>query len=179
MNPKIIMSVLLILLLIFSSVTPGIAKIFDKIIAYVNDDVITKRRLDIVVKQHAFELQQSHRFSESEALKEAEKQRGELLDRLIRQMLLLEAALTLKIQVADVEVQEQIQKFKTQYQIPSDEEFKKLLNRDGMTIVAFREQIQRNMMTEKLVMGRILPRLQVRDSDVQKFFEEKPRSTSN
>ncbi len=172
MKTKTIIFLLLIMVLICSSLTPTKARIFDRIIAYVNDDVITKRRLDTLVKQHAFELQQVHRYTESEALKEAEKQRAELLDRLIRQMLLLEAALTLKIQVADAEIEEYIQDFRTKYQITSDEEFKKLLNRDGLTVVGFHEQIQRNLMTEKLVMGRIVPRLQVRDSDIQEFYEE-------
>lgn len=172
MKPKTIILVLLTVLLICSTITPSTARIFDRIIAYVNDDVITKRRLDTLVRQRAFELQQVHRYSESEALKEAEKARAELLDRLIRQMLLLEAALTLKIQVTDTDIEEYIQDFKTKYQIPSDEEFKNLLHRDGLTVIAFREQIQRNLMTEKLVMGRIVPRLQVRDSDIQKFFEE-------
>ena len=172
MKPKTVVIVLLIVLLIYSGVTPTIAKIFDEIIAYVNDDVITKRQLDTLVKQYAFELQQIHRYTETEALKEAEKERAQTLDRLIRQKLLVEAALTLKIQVPDAEIEEYIQNFKTKYQIATDDEFKRLLNQDGLTVIAFREQIQRNLMTEKLVMGRILPRLQVRDSDIQNFFEE-------
>ncbi len=172
MRPKTIIFLVLITVLICSSLTPTLARIFDKIIAYVNDDVITKRRLDTLVKEYAFELQQVHRYAESEALKEAEKQRAELLDRLIRQKLLLEAALTLKIQVTDAEIEKYIQDFKTKFQIASDEELKKLLSRDGLTIIAYRERIQRDLMAEKLVMGRILPRLQVRDSDIQKFYEE-------
>ena len=172
MKLKTYISMLSIVIVICCIAAPSSARIFDRIIAYVNDDVITKRRLDLLVNQRAFELQQLEGYSEREALNTAEKERGELLDRLIRQMLLLEAALTLKIQITDAELEEQIQKFKTQYQIPSDEAFKKILNRDGLTIEAFREQLERNLMTEKLVIGRILPRLQVRDSDVQKFFEE-------
>lgn len=172
MKPKTCISLLLTVFVICCVVTPSSARIFDRIIAYVNDDVITKRSLDLLVKQRAFELQQIEGYSEREALNSAEKERGDLLDRLIRQKLLLETALTLKIQISDTEIEEQIQKFKSQYQIPSDEEFKKILNRDGLTFEAFREQLERNLMTEKLVIGRILPRLQVRDSQVQKFFEE-------
>ena len=172
MKPNTFISVMLIVIAICCIVTPSSARIFDRIIAYVNDDVITKRRLDLLVSQRAFELQQIEGYSEREALNTAEKERSELLDRLIRQKLLLEAALTLRIQITDAEIEEQIQKFKTQYQIPSDEEFKKILNRDGLTFEAFREQLQRNLMTEKLVIGRILSRLQVRESDVQNFYEE-------
>ncbi len=172
MKPNTFIPVLLIVIAICCIVTPSSARIFDRIIAYVNDDVITKRRLDLLVNQRAYELQQIEGYSEREALNTAEKERGELLDRLIRQKLLLEAALTLKIQITDVEIEEQIQKFKTQYKIPSDDEFKKILSRDGLTFEAFSEQLQRNLMTEKLVIGRILSRLQVRDSDVQNFYEE-------
>ena len=163
---------MVILLLISSGARSSAARTFDRIIAYVNDDVVTKRELDVLVNQRAMELQQVYRFSEREALNEAERQRSELLDRLIRQMLLLEAALTLKVTVSEVEIEQYVQDFKKRYQIETDEEFKKQLNREGMTLVAFREQSERNLKAEKLVMGRIVPRLQVRESEIQKFFEE-------
>ena len=169
---KIATYFIIILLFISSGVRSGAARTFDKIIAYVNDDVVTKRELDVLVNQRAMELQQVYRFSEREALNEAERQRSELLDRLIRQMLLLEAALTLKLTVSDVEVEQYIQDFKKRYNIETDEEFRKQLNREGMTLVAFREQSERNLKAEKLVMGRIVPRLQVRESEIQTFFEE-------
>ena len=162
----------LIVLLISGGAASVYARTFDRIVAYVNDDVVTKRELDVLVKQRAMELQQVYRFSEREALNEAERQRSELLDRLIRQMLLLEAALTLKITVSEAEVEQYVKDFKNKYQIETDEEFKRQLNREGMTLVAFREQSERNLKTEKLVMGRIVPRLQIRDSEIQKFFEE-------
>ena len=170
---RITIYLILILLFISGSVRSRVsARTFDRIIAYVNDDVVTKRELDVLVNQRAMELQQVYRFNEREALHEAERQRSELLDRLIRQMLLLEAALTLKVTVGDVEIEQYIQDFKNRYKIETDEEFKKQLNREGMTLVAFREQSERNLKAEKLVMGRIVPRLQVRASEIQKFFEE-------
>ena len=162
----------LIVLLISGGVLNVHARPFDRIVAYVNDDVVTKRELDVLVKQHAMELQQVHRFSESEALGNAEQQRPQLLDRLIRQMLLLEAALTLRITVTDTEIEQYIKDFKDKYQIETDAEFEKQLNQEGMTLVGFREQSERNLKTEKLVMGRIVPRLQIRDSEIQEFFEE-------
>jgi len=172
MARKIGIYLVLMLRLTSSSVKHSDARTFDKIVAYVNDDVVTKREIDILVKQRAMELQQVYRFSEREALAEAERQRSELIDRLIRQMLLLEAALTLRVTVSEAEVEQYIQEFKNRYQIETDEEFRKQLKREGLTFVAFREQAEPNLKAEKLVMGRIVPRLQVRESDVQKFFEE-------
>ena len=169
---RIVAYLMLCLLLISSGVNFSVARTFDRIIAYVNDDVVTKRELDVLVKQRAMELQQVYRYSEREALNESERQRPELLNRLIRQMLLLEAALTLKITVSDADIEQYIQDFKKRYQIETDEEFEKQLNREGMTLFAFREQSERNLKAERLVMGRIVPRLQVRASEIQKFFEE-------
>lgn len=169
---RIVAYFLLCLLLISSGVSVSVARTFDRIIAYVNDDVVTKRELDVLVNQRAMELQQVYRYSEREALNESERQRPDLLDRLIRQMLLLEAALTLKITVSDADIEQYVQDFKKRYQIETDAEFEKQLNREGMTLVAFREQAERNLKAERLVMGRIVPRLQVRDSEIQKFFEE-------
>ena len=163
---------ILIVLFVGTGISDIHARTFDRIIAYVNDDVVTKRELDVLVNQRAMELQQVYRFSQREALNEAERQRSELLDRLIRQMLLLEAALTLKITVSDAEVEKYIKDFKDKYQIETDEEFEKQLNQEGITLVAFREQSERNLKTEKLVMGRIVPRLQIRDREIQEFYEE-------
>ena len=161
-----------IALLICLSGNIATARIFDQIIAYVNNEVITWWELENLVKQRATELQQEHRFSARESMERATQERDELLDRLIRQLLLVETALTLKIEVTDQEVAHYIETFKRQAQIQTDEEFTKQLKREGLTLIAFREQVRRNLMTEKLVMGRIRPKIQIRETDIQKFFEE-------
>lgn len=172
MKCKITATLVLSLCCVTLGMQHGTARTLDRIVAHVNDDVVTQWELDTLVKQRAMELQQVYRFSEREAQQEAERQRAELLDRLVRQMLLLEAALTLKVTVTDAEVEQYIKDFKSRYQIETDEALREQLNREGLTLVAFREQSERNLKSEKLVMGRIVPRLQIRDSEVQQFFEE-------
>ncbi len=162
----------LILFIAHLGINSALARGFDQIIAYVNDSVITKWELDSVVKQKALELQQLYRFSEREAMQRAEQERAKLLNQLIRQMLLVETALTLKIEITEAEVDQYVQNFKDQYQIDTEAALIEALNKEGYTLIAFCEQAKRNLMAERLVMQRILPRLQIRDSDVQKFFEE-------
>ena len=169
---KILRFCALILLTIHFGINPVAARRFDQIIAYVNQDVITKWELDSVVKQKALELQQVYRFTEREAMQKAEQERDALLDQLIRQMLLVETALTLKIEITEAEVEQYLQNFKDQYKIETEKELAQALKKEGYTLMSFREQAKRNLMAERLVMQRILPRLQVRDSDIQKFFEE-------
>ena len=162
----------LTLLIVHFGINPAAARRFDQIIAYVNEGVITKWELDSVVSQKALELQQVYRFSERESRQKAEQERAVLLDQLIRQMLLVETALTLKIEISEAEVEQYIQNFKDQYKIETEAEFVQALKKEGYSLMSFREQAKRNLMAEQLVMQRILPRLQIRDSDVRKFFEE-------
>ena len=169
---KILRFCALILLIFYFGINPVDARRFDQIIAYVNEDVITKWELDSVVKQKALELQQIYRFSEREAMQKADEERGTLLDQLIRQMLLVETALTLKIEITEPEVEQYLQNFKEQYKIETEAELAQALKKEGYTLMSFREQAKRNLMADRLVMQRILPRLQIRDSDIQKFFEE-------
>ena len=169
---KVLRFCTLILFTLYFGINLAAARRFDQIIAYVNDDVITKWELDSVVNQKAMELQQVYRFSEREAMQKAEQERAELLDQLIRQMLLVETALTLKIEIVEAEVDQYLQNFKDQYKIKTEAEFTQALKKEGYTLMSFREQAKRNLMAERLVMQRILPRLQIRNSDVQKFFEE-------
>jgi len=145
---------------------------FDRIIGFVNDEVITAWEIEALVKQRAMELQRFYNFSEQEASQQADKDRPQLLDQFIRQMLLVETALTLKIEVTEEEIDLAIQNFKDQTKITNEEEFLNQLKREGFTTMSYREQTKRNLMAERLVMQRILPKLQVRGSDVQKFFDE-------
>ena len=163
---KILRFCALMLLIIHFGINPAAARRFDQIIAYVNEDVITKWELDSVVKQKALELQQIYRFSEREAMQKAEQERAALLDQLIRQMLLVETALTLKIEITEAEVEQYLQNFKNQYKIKTEKELAQALKKEGYTLMSFREQAKRNLMAERLVMQRILPRLQIRDSDM-------------
>ena len=87
---------------------------FDRIIGFVNDEVITAWEIETLVKQRAMELQRFHNFSKQEARQQAEEDRPQLLDQFIRQMLLVETALTLKIEVTEEEIDLAIQNFKDQ-----------------------------------------------------------------
>lgn len=162
-----------LLIVIFASLIQiAYGRTFDRIIGFVNDEVITAWEIETLVKQRAMELQRFYNFSEQEARQQADKDRSQLLDQFIRQMLLVETALTLKIEVTEEEIDLAIQNFKDQTKITNEEEFLKQLKREGFTIISYREQTKRNLMAERLVMQRILPKLQVRDSDVQKFFDD-------
>lgn len=165
-------AVFISILLIVCVVDSTRSRTFDQIVAYVNDEVVTNWELENLVRQRALELIQIHNFSKREATEKAQQERQELLDRLIRQMLLVETALTLKVEITDQELEMYIKTFKQRAKIETHEEFVKQLKAEGFTEPAFREQSKRNLMAERLLERRIFPRLQVRNSDVLEFFEK-------
>ena len=171
MFSKRVFRIVTIVMSVVCAVDVAESRTFDRIIAYVNDEVITNWELENLVKQRALELTQIHRFSEREATEKAKQERPDLLDRLIRQMLLVETALTLKVEVTNQELEMYIQAFKDRAQIKTEAEFIKQLKTEGFTLAAFRKQSKRNLMAERLLEVRIFPKLQVRDSDVVTFFE--------
>ncbi len=157
-----------------SSLIPIEAKTFDRVIAQVNNEIITEWELTTLVKQRSMELQRGFGVNQDEANRQAEQDRPRLLDQYIRQLLLVETALTLKdqIQVTDQEVDQRINTFQESAGIETESDFLEQLKREGFTFTAFREQTKRNLMAERLIMKRVLPKLQVRDKEIQDFFSQ-------
>lgn len=148
------------------------AKIVDRIVAYVDDDLITEYELNKVVDERSLELQQLYQFTPTEAKRKAEQERPKLLDNMIRQMLLIHEALKRNIQITDAEIEQYIDKFKKDAGIKSNEEFKKQLEAEGYTLISFREQVKKNLMAERLTFLAILPKINVTDGEITEFFNE-------
>ena len=81
------------------------AKVVDHIVAYVNDDVITLGDLDRLASERSAELQQIYRIPKNEADEKANQERAKLLDKLIRESLIVQEAQRRKIEVEDAEVE--------------------------------------------------------------------------
>lgn len=148
------------------------AKVVDGIIAYVNDDVITQGDLNKLFSDRITELQQVYQFSYSEANDKAQQERSDLLDKLIRQFLITQEAQRQQIQVDEDEVDEYIRTLRKQFGIEADEEFSEQLKREGYTLMTFREKARRDLMGERLVQFIVLPKIDVMDNEITKFFEE-------
>jgi len=155
------------------------AKTVDKIIAYVNSDLITQYELDKIVEERTLELQQVYQFSEMEARRKAEKERPGLLDKMIRQMLLVHEAMKRNIEITDAELEQYIHEFQKRAGIESNEEFKKQLRAEGLTMISFREQTKRKLMADRLTLIAILPKINVTESEVKEFFNENKEKFSS
>jgi len=102
--PNRLTTTILLLLTLYCFHTAN-AKVVDQITAYVNDDVITVGDLNRLLNERSAELQQIYRIPKSEADEKANQEQAALLDKLIREMLIVQEAQRQKIEVEDAEVE--------------------------------------------------------------------------
>jgi peptidyl-prolyl cis-trans isomerase SurA len=148
----------------FMFVTMARAEVVERILAVVNDDVISKSEVDQMAK-----AMQSQPGAKLLSGKDLEKK---LLDAMITQKLALTEAKRRGITVADKEVDQAFADFKKRNNIPDDATLAKALAKEGMSIKGLRKQISDQMVTERLMMIVAAGKAVVTDKEVHDFYDK-------
>jgi peptidyl-prolyl cis-trans isomerase SurA len=154
----------------FMFATMARAEIVDRILAVVNDDVITKSEVDQMAK--AMKSQPGMQMISG---KELEKK---LLDAMITQKLAITEAKRRGITVSDKEVQAAFDDFKKRNHIADDATLAKALAQEGMTIKGLRKQMHDQMLTERLMSIVAAGKAVVTDKEVRDFYDKQFPKTS-
>jgi peptidyl-prolyl cis-trans isomerase SurA len=145
------------------------AAVADRIVAVVNDEIITLSELN-----NAFEPYQE-RFEASYQGPDREKARTEtklvLLNRMIEGILMEQESRKTKIAVRDEEVTDAINDIWKQRNLSQDE-FRKALERDGTTPDAFRKDMRNQLMRMKLIRRDIKSRVAVTDEEIGEYYRK-------
>jgi len=147
------------------------AEVVERILAVVNDEVISKSEVDQMAK--AMQGQPGLRLPANP--KELERQ---LLDALIIQKLAKAEATRRGITVADKEVEQAFTEFKKRNNIPDDETLAKALAKEGMTVKGLKQQMADQMTQERLVAIVAAGKAVVTDSEVRTFYDKEYPKTS-
>ena len=147
------------------------AEVVERILAVVNDEVISKSEVDQMAK--AMQGQPGLRLPANP--KELERQ---LLDALIIQKLAKAEATRRGITVSDKEVEQAFTEFKKRNNIPDDETLAKALAKEGMTVKGLKQQMADQMTQERLVAIVAAGKAVVTDSEVRTFYDKEYPKTS-
>ncbi len=155
---------------LFMFATAGRAEVVERILAVVNDDVITKSEVDQMAK--AMQGQPGVKLpSDPKVLQK------ELLDALIMQKLAKAEAKRRGITVSDKEVDQAFAEFKKRNNIESDDALAKALAKEGMTIKGLKQQISDQMTQERLMDIVAAGKAVVTDKQVHDFYDKEfPKS---
>lgn len=146
------------------------AKIIERILVIVNDDIVTQTEFVERLDKEKEILQMLYQFDEARLSEEMEKRRSKILNTVINELLFLQEAVRIGLRVPDSEIQKFVNSLVKQY--GSQEALREALNTQGYTEETFRKERKRALLRQKLVEREFGKELDVSDDDVRQFYRE-------
>lgn len=156
-----------IFLVILSLMLPaGIhCEVVDRIIAIVNDDIITLKD----VERHVHVEKKGKYTSVNEYLRNLELK--EKIDIFINDMLIKQQAKKLKIDISDREIEGIIENIKKQNLI-TETELREQLKKENITYRDFRDGIKMNILRSRVLARVISPEVKITDNDLKEYYDK-------
>jgi peptidyl-prolyl cis-trans isomerase SurA len=146
---------------------PGAAEVVDRIVAEVNNDIITMSELDNLAKSI-----QAQSGVKPTGHTDKKVQR-EMLEALIDRKLAKAEAKRRGIVVSPKEINDALDHFKQRNNIPSDEVLAKALSNQGLSLKEFKQQIADQMTQDRLLSVAVGSKITVSDADVRRVYDER------
>jgi peptidyl-prolyl cis-trans isomerase SurA len=150
----------------------GSAKIVDRIVAQVNDEIITLSDLDQAIKY-------SRPTADSTTPAEKEALRKQMLDILIDRKLAKAEAKRYGLTVPEKDLQKAIDDIKKKNGFADDAALSQALAKDGMTMEQLRQQISEQIQQDRLMALTVKDVPKVTDTEVKKFYEQNFKTPEN
>lgn len=145
------------------------AEVVDRVVAVVNDDIITLSELNQFVKPYADKIKTLGYSLEKERAM-LFKMRDDILSKLIDQKLTDQEIKRFKISVSEKEIDAAVERIKeTNYY--SDEELRQELARQGLNMGEHRKNIEEQILRAKLVNLEIKSKVVITGQDVKLYYE--------
>jgi len=144
----------------------GVAEVVDRIVAEVNNDIVTLSELQNMAKTVEAQAGIKPRGQEEK------KMQREMLEALIDRKLAKAEAKRRGIVVSDKEIDAAMAQFKQRNNIPDDETFAKGLAQAGLSVKEFRAQLADQMTQERLLVMVVGTKVSISDAEVRRLYEQ-------
>jgi peptidyl-prolyl cis-trans isomerase SurA len=146
------------------------AKTVDRIIAKVNEEIVTQSELNREMAPIRKDLQTKYSGEQLEqAIQKAEKQ---AMDSLIEEKLIYQKAVELEYQAhADTQVTEYLQQIMKDNNFKDTDELEEALIREGKSLKEYREYLERRIVTQQLVNDFINARISLLTPEIEKYYK--------
>jgi peptidyl-prolyl cis-trans isomerase SurA len=145
----------------------GVTEVVDRIVAEVNNEIITMSELQNMAK--GVEAQMGAKPTGQDQ----KKMLRDMLDALIDRKLAKAEAKRRGIEVTDKEVDEAMARFKERSKIPDDATFAKGLAQSGLSLKEFRQQLADQMVQDRLMMVVGAPKVSISDAEVRRVYDQR------
>ncbi|MDA1001601.1 MAG: SurA N-terminal domain-containing protein, partial [bacterium] len=154
--------------LLFSGPAAGQMVTVERIIAKINQDIITLSELQDLVKK------EGNKFLRSLKEKDAERRRRELellaLDQLIEQKLIVQRAKELDAKVDDKDLEKAIDTIIARNNL-TKESFGRYLQLQGISFETFRDRMRQRLLVRQIVGLEVDARISVNESEVKSYYD--------
>jgi parvulin-like peptidyl-prolyl isomerase len=133
-------------LLFYGLISPGEA-VVDRVVAVVNQEIITFSEVEKMSLPLQVEIQAEDRLERRERVQEVFRK---VLERLIEEKLIDQEVKKSGVKVTNKELEGAIEEVKRRYAV-DQENFEKLLAADGVTLEAFKKQIEKQILRNKVI----------------------------
>lgn len=153
---------LLAFLILFFSVCSGYS-LEDKVVAVVNDEVITKAELDMYINILKMQIRE-------EGWQKYEMTERKALENLIENKLIVQEAKNNKIEVEERSVKSRLAKTRSGFS--SMGEFSDFLAKQGLSLSELEERIREEILAEKLIAMQIRNKILISPSEVTDYYQK-------
>lgn len=152
------------------TVSASAAEVVERILAVVNDEIITEQDLQIVMAPVLAQYSTSYTGAEyEEKTKEA---RQEFLNKVIEDKLILSEAKRKQVVIKDPEVDEMMAEMRNKF--PSREAFLRAIEDQGLTEKKLWNRLHDQLMAQKLVGYEVRSKVSVSPGDVSEYYKTHP-----
>jgi peptidyl-prolyl cis-trans isomerase SurA len=145
------------------------AEVVDRIVATVNDEIILLYDLNQTIKPYIERIKASN-YSYEKERQLLFKIREEALNMLLERKLAEQEIKQYKISVSQQEINNAIEEMKKSTFI-TDEELRGELNRRGLTLEAYRKQIEEEILREKLISREVKSKIVITTEDIKTHYD--------
>jgi len=155
---------LVLALALTSSLAAAVNSPIDKIVAIVDDDIVLYSELAQRSEQIEKKIEES-----GQAAPPAEKLRRDILDQLILENIQMQLARRAGVRISDAELTGSIERIAAQNKM-TIAQFTAALSSDGQNYGAFREQMRKDMILQRIQRGHVNQRIQIADQEIANFL---------
>ncbi|MGE0547276.1 MAG: peptidylprolyl isomerase [Kofleriaceae bacterium] len=146
--------------------------IFERVVAVINDAIILRSELDARMIPVIGEAQQIADPRERE--RRIDKLRGQVLDEMVNEELIVQAASEAKIEVESSEVQAALDEIKSSNNL-DDAGLAQVLSAQGYTLSSYRMDLRRQLLRLRAINQLVAPKVQVTEEDVRARYDQMQR----
>ena len=146
------------------------AEIVDRIVAVVNDEIITLIELNSSLKPYAEKIQ-SLGYPPEKEQQLLFNVRKDMLDRLINQKIEDQEIKRSKVEISEEQIDKTIERIK-ETNFLTDEQLRAALAKDGLTVEEYRHKIKEQILRERLVNLKVKSKIVITKEDIKAYYEK-------